>query len=310
MAQRRVAPSGFGGSAGLSILQGVAQGRVQREQMDEENQRRAVLNRLSRTQMDQMQQNMRLSREENERLQTEFDREQRMTEAAVGNLKNYAMQERGMTAEEAEEWAMARASGLTSRHDIEQDRANLAQTQSATRANQTSTQVNEEKLRQVRIDQTAKQLLSSPRLLKILSLPDSEFSASSKHQVIQTVMDRELDALKREGIIPEEMDTEHIEEATDRAMELLRDRDRAEVGAFFEDQNSLRRAAREVEQAVGGDTQKAIQQIQSKIQENPELAEDGRAMIAYLRSRESSFGGVGAGEVGAEMERASDEDED
>ncbi len=61
MPVRRVASSGFGGaSPGLRILQGQAEGQLKREEIDRENQRQAIRNRLVEQQTESLAQSSRL----------------------------------------------------------------------------------------------------------------------------------------------------------------------------------------------------------------------------------------------------------
>jgi hypothetical protein len=89
MAERRIAPSGFGGRPGLSILAGQARGTLQREAIDRENERQAILNRMTESQMESMAQSRRLAQEEADWQRGERERAEQNRLAAAENIKAF-----------------------------------------------------------------------------------------------------------------------------------------------------------------------------------------------------------------------------
>lgn len=290
MAQRRVAASGFGGAGpGLRILQGVAQGRLDREKRNQEQQRQAILNRLSKSQMNQIKQNMRLKREENDRLDAERQREQAASEAAVTNLKNYFM-EQGMSAEEAENRATAMVSGQTTVADVEKAEANLEQVRSSTRANETSIAATNEELarlrRQNRLDTIATEALGDPRIVAVAN--NESASPSARTDIIRRRI-RENNP---------DLGDEEVDQATAKVMDMTRGTPGAQPFDASDDQ--VRAWANDLIAKTGG-VDKAVATINQEMKSNPNLRELGKRMIDEIVDAQSMSSGL-QGDIQAEAQ--------
>jgi hypothetical protein len=84
---RRVASSGFGGRPGLNIISGLARGELQREQIERENERQAILNRVAESQMESMAQSRRIQAEDQEFEKAERLRREATATSAAAALK-------------------------------------------------------------------------------------------------------------------------------------------------------------------------------------------------------------------------------
>lgn len=285
MAQRRVSAQGFGGgSPVLGILRGVAEGRLQREEIDRQNRRSAILNRLSNAQIEQMRQGMRLRQEEADRTAEELRRERERTQAAMENLKGFGMDEFNMTAEEAENWAEAKLQGLPTAMDVAQQRANLSQTEASTAANRASTEARRLQTREMKVAQAARELLAEPRFTKLLASPD--ISASTKAQIIR----QQAPSLMQSGMIAE-LDEELLGEAASQAAQV------ATRQSFTPDEAT--RQAQELLGAFDDNFDRARQQVQTMIQNNPNLSDQGNRVLDALDRLENRGGGDGLNIEGA-----------
>jgi hypothetical protein len=87
MPQRRVSATGFGGAPGLDILSGIAQGALQREAIEKQDQRDATIARIQEQQMESVAQQMRLRQEDAAFERQERERAEATRGAAAEALK-------------------------------------------------------------------------------------------------------------------------------------------------------------------------------------------------------------------------------